>query len=449
MTPVVRQLAFIVLGLQMAIFADAQETQSTLLAPQQALPEPLTLDHALKLAIRQHPSLQRLEATKQGIIASKQLIEASNNLEVNLEGVVRWVEPSERAIDQSRDDHRLGLIASKNLYDFGRQESQLNAAKLDIESEEFRYQQALQQHRIEVMRRFFDVLLADAQFYRYNEEMAVAYIQWDRKKERQRLKQAIDVDVLELETEYQKIRRLRYHSEAMQRQTRARLAAALNRPGSLPATLVLPHLPILKTELPDVDELQKLASQNNLALQMLRKKVASAQQRVEASRSSYDPSLTGTVEAYSYARELGSSDAWRAGVTLDVPLYYGDRRDATVTQAKASEYQLQAQLHEAEYNIAQVVLETWLKIDTLRIQRDEMKTRANYEEMYLDQSRALYELEIKADLGKSMVRVSEAEYLVRQTDYEMAIAWEQLKLLTGQFNIDPSIENQLTTGSQQ
>lgn len=425
-------LYFASFGLSVFMLATAMAQENKSVATVDALPEPLTLEYALSMAQGQHPSLQRMDASIQRSIADTQLIDSSDNLEVKLEGQVRWIEPSKVAPDQSSDDHRLGLIASKKLYDFGQQESRTQAATFDVENQRLRYTQAKQEHRIEVMRRFFDVLLADLKFYRYNEEMAVAYIQWDRKKERLRLKQAIDVDVLALETEYQKIRRLRYHSEAMQRQTRARLAAALNRPGSLPSTLAQPDLAILDNKLPDVEKLQQQALQNNFSLQAMRKTIAAAQASVEAARNSYSPSLTGKVEAYTYSREIGSSDAWRAGVILDVPLYTGKRHDAVLKQAKANEYQHQAQLKEAEYNITQAVLETWLKIDTLRLQREEMQTLASYEEVALDQSRALYELEIKADLGKAMVRVSEAEYQVKQTDYEMAIAWERLKLLTGE-----------------
>ena len=404
-----------------------------------ALPEPLTLEYALSLAQEQHPSLQRMDANIQSTLAGKQQIDSSDNLEVKLEGQVRWIEPSAVAPNQSSDDHRLGLIASKVLYDSGQQESRLQAATLDVESQRLRYQQALQEHRIEIMRLYFDVLLADLKFYRYNEEMAVAYIQWDRKKERRRLKQATDVDVLELETEYQKIRRLRYHSEAMQRQTRARLAAALNHPGNLPESLAQPDLDILNTKLPEVEELQQQALQNNVGLRVLHKKIAAAQARVEAARNSYAPNLTAKVEAYTYSREVASSDAWRAGVMLDIPLYSGKRHDAELTQAKAEEYQQQAQLKEAEYNIRQAVLEAWLKIDNLRLQREEMQTLSTYEEAALDQNRALYELEIKADLGNAMVRVSEAEFQVKQTDFEMAVAWERLKLLTGELTtVQPS-----------
>ena len=57
------------------------------------------------------------------------------------------------------------------------------------------------------MQRYFNVVLADLQFYRYNEEMAVAYIQFDRIRIRQKLGQHTEVEVAEKEVEYNKIRR--------------------------------------------------------------------------------------------------------------------------------------------------------------------------------------------------------------------------------------------------
>lgn len=424
-------------------------TQAQQVTPKKnTLPEPLTLEYALSLPQGQYPALQRVDANIQKALARKQLIGASDDVDFKLEGQLRWIDPPVVSSNQSSDDHRLGLIASKTLYDFGRQETQLSAANDDVESQRLSYQNAIEEHRIEVMRCYFDVLLADLQFSRYNEEMAVAYIQWDRMKQRRRLKQAIDVDVLKLETEYQKIRHLRYSSEAMQRQTRARLAAVLNHPGQLSSTLAQPNLTVLKNKLPEVEQLQHEALKNNLGLRVLRKELEAAQQRVLAARRAYGPMLTGKVEAFTYSRVVASSDAWRAGVTLDVPLYTGKRSSAAVAQAKANVYQIQAEVKEREYNITQAVLEAWLKIDTLRIQRQEMHTRANYADSALDQSRSLYELEIKADLGMSMVRVSEAEYLVKQTDYKMAIAWERLRLLTGQINTSPTTRETPMPGDQ-
>jgi len=55
----------------------------------------------------------------------------------------------------------------------------------------------------------------------------------------------------------------------------------------------------------------------------------------------------------------------------------------------------------------------------------------NFAELSLDKNRALYELEVKADLGYSMVKFSEAERKVVQTSFEIALAWAQLDALSG------------------
>ena len=92
---------------------------------------------------------------------------------------------------------------------------------------------------------------------------------------------------------------------------------------------------------------------------------------------------------------------------------------------------MQAELADAEEQVRQQVLELWLRLDALRIQREEMTTASEYRELYLDRSRALYELEVKTDLGDAMVRLTETERDVLKTEFEIALAWEQLDLLLG------------------
>ena len=60
-----------------------------------------------------------------------------------------------------------------------------------------------------------------------------------------------------------------------------------------------------------------------------------------------------------------------------------------------------------------------------------MQTRTDYREIYLDRSRALYELEVSTDLGDAMVRVTETEREKLATDYAIVLAWEKMDLLTG------------------
>lgn len=61
-----------------------------------------------------------------------------------------------------------------------------------------------------------------------------------------------------------------------------------------------------------------------------------------------------------------------------------------------------------------------------------MQTAADYRELYLDRSRALYEMEVKADLGDAMVRVSEAERNLRKIQFDITLGWARLETLVGQ-----------------
>lgn len=397
----------------------------------ESLPEPLTLDLALNLIDQSHPDLRYIEADLKKSQSKLQQALSNNDLNVSLMANARWIEPSSLATNQSKEDHQAGIFVNKTLYDFGRSSAQIDTASQQVISQNFLFLNAKQNHYLMVMKRYFEVVLADLQFYRYNEEMAVAYIQFDRTQIRAKLGQYTEVDVAEKQAEYQRIRRLRTHSQNQQRVTRSRLAQALNKPNDLPATVAKPELNSVSRKLPDIEVVQKSVNENNPVLRALRAKLIAAKSKVEVARAGSNPLLSGGFEAFEYERELGSSDQWRANIKLEVPLWSGGRVDAAMAKAKAELYKIEAQVAQQELAIQQQVLELWLGIETLKIKHDEVTAAMDYTELSLDKSRALYELEVKSDLGYSMVSFSEAERKVVQTDFDIALAWAQLDALSG------------------
>ena len=395
------------------------------------LPEPLTLDYALSLADQDHPDLAVAQAGIDAARAGELQVESQTGWNAYLEANARVIDPSPIAPDQSTNDSRIGLVVTKRLYDFGRTSHSLKAADLDVQGHDFLFLSARQQRRLEIMRRYFDVLLAHLQYARDNEDLAVVYVNLDRLRDRRKLGQVSDLDVLQQEAAYERVRRQRAESENRQRSTRDLLAMALNRPGDLPATLTTPKLPQLKRALPDIEALQKQAAASNPSLRALRAQLAAARQRVAAQRAGARPTLRGEAETFAYNREMGSYDRWRAGVVLDVPLLTGGAVDAAVAKEQAEAYRLDALLRKADMEISQDVLETWLSLQSLRIQRQEAQTESDYRDLYLDRSRALYEMEFKADLGDSMVRLSEAQLQTARTDFAIVLAWARLDALTG------------------
>lgn len=398
----------------------------------QPLPEPLTLEYALSLADDSHPDLELARAGLAEAEAERLSADALLGVRVSAHGRLQWVEPSEIAADQSNADHLLSLILDKPLYDFGRSSAARAAGARELEGRELLFIDARQERRLLIMQRFFDVVLADLQSMRDNEEMAIFYVELDRLRDRYELGQVSDLQLLEQESLYQEVRRRRAESQNRQRATRALLAQALGRPGMLPSEVAPPQLPSLYAELPELEALEATALRQNPGLQALRARVAAARERVTVARAAGRPVLSGRLEAYAYERRLGSSDDYRAGLVLDVPLLTGGRVDALVATEQAKLDALQARYRQAELAVRQAVLDTWLRLDALRVQREEAGARRNYRELYLDRSRTLYDMEARADIGDAMVRMTEAQLAMAQTDFQMAMTWGRLRALSGE-----------------
>lgn len=401
--------------------------------PSQSLPDPLTLEQALDIARSGgHPEVVAAESDVERAQAVRDAVDASDNWHADLNGRLQWVDPAPRVADQGHADNKVGLLLSKRLYDFGRTESSLAAADADVRSSRLLFADEQTQHRIAVMKAFFDVLLADLAYARDNEAMATAYVAFDRQRDRQEQGKISEIQVLESQSEYQRVRSQRYASDVSRRSGRARLALLLNRPGSLPATLVRPELPGLDRKLPEVEPLQQLALAHNPELEALRQQVEAARERLQAARAGRYPVITGEMEAADYSRELGSSDRLRAGVTFRMPLYSGGAVDAAVARQQAEMKRAAAMRAQREMDVRQAVLDLWQRIYVLRAQRDEARAEIDYRDLYLDRSRALYELDVRTDLGDSMVKFSAARYDSARAEFELALAFARLEALLGQ-----------------
>lgn len=395
------------------------------------LPEPLTLEYALGLVEEMHPDMLLARARLNSAHAGRMEAESSYGLKASIQARARWVDPSDTAINRSHDDSHVGLYVNKRLYDFGRTRAELQAADAEIKSSEWVLKDVRAQRRIDILVAFFNVILADLEYLRDNEDMATAFVRADRTKDRNELGQISDVELLKAESEYQKARTVRYASDVSRRTMRARLAQVLNRPGILSANLAFPELPDNMRKTDEVDVLQQAAIENNQQIKAYRAMLQAASQRVQAARAGKYPVVTGEIEASDYQRELRSSDRLRAGITLDVPLMSGGVVNADIARRNAELQAAKAKLQELEMQVRQAVLEEWHEIYVLQAKQDEMNALTEYRDLYLDRSRGLYELDVKADLGDAMGEFSNARFQSVKASFRLALAWARLDALTG------------------
>jgi hypothetical protein len=235
-----------------------------------------------------------------------------------------------------------------------------------------------QQTRLEVLRRYLDVMEADLAAALSDEAMAVAYVELDRARNREELGQFSPVAVAELEVAYQRIREDRYQAQARQRASRARLAIAMGRPGELASEVSDPGLPALPLQIEDIEQLTVEGMSGNAVLQDWRK-------RLETEPSA-DPVL-----------------------------------------------------QQLELHLQEGLLDLWLRYPVLRAALDTDDAEAFYRDLSLDRSRTLYELEVKADLGDAMTEQTRARLARMENTHRAQLLIATLNALRGLplFPVDP------------
>ncbi len=410
-------------GLALALGAAAAVAESP-----SPLPRPLTLEAALAYADAPHPDLALARA---GIARARSHVleaEARTGVQSFADITPEWANPTTQS--SGIDDSRARLVLAKPLYDFGRSRAFEESASAAFDAAEQLYIDARARRRLDIMARFFDVLLADMRYAVLNEDMAQKYVSFDRRRERHALGQVSDVDLLEAENVYREALDLRTEAQKRQAAARLALAIAMGRPDSLPGELVPPALPA-EREAPDYRNLLEQARKANPALAARRRNLEAARAALDAERARRRPTLTGEIEAAAWERELASRNDARATLNLRIPLYQGAELDAAITRAAAELAAEEARMRADEQALAQAALDLVQAVEALKVRRETARQRLAFRDLYLDRSRALYEMEVRTDLGDALTRLTEAQWLAAAADYELVLTWAKIDALTG------------------
>lgn len=394
--------------------------------------KPLTLEQALLSADAAHPDLAIAQAEREMALADQSAADARRDLAVTLEGRLQQAQSSLPGATFSADNS-VRLLARKNLYDFGRTSSAAGAAQSILDARDLQLIDVRDQHRLDVMARFFDVLITDMQYASDNEYMTVWYLTFDRARERYEQKLIAKVDVAEAEARSQDFLEKRNATQRRQRLSRALLADAMNQPGQLPSELVDPVLASNDRPLPDYEELLKLIEQNP-KLKANQQILEASRQRLEAVRADKNPTLDLELEANEYAnRKLSGRDEYRAGVVLSWPLYQGNRVSSQLAREQAQFHKLQAENEKYKRSLMSAVLATWMEAEQLqKTARNAAKVQVDYRDLTLERARAFYEMELRTTLGETMASTVDAKLRQRSVEYKLALALAKLEAFLGQ-----------------
>ena len=390
---------------------------------------PLTLEEALSAAAAPHPDWRMAEAELAAARADRDQAGSRQDFVLYLDGALRT---GRRPDGEWKPDNVVRIVARKPLFDFGRTEGAVSAADREVNAREAVLVSVESLRRLDIMARFFDVLLADMQYAADNEFMAVAYVSRDNAEDRVEVGQMSRPEFLKLEADYQDIRERRNASLQRVRAARQRLAHALNRPGQLPVELAQPALKDNARTVPDYDTLLPWVLANNPRLRALDAQIAAADARIASVRSDNRPSLDAEVVGAGYSRESTTRDEISAGLVLTVPLYQGARVDSREAREHALRQRLQAEREKAQFELADTLLASLQEVEWLRdTGRAAADKQIEYRDWALERARAEYELEMKTTLGTSMAETQLAQLRRKQVEYRLALALARIEALSG------------------
>lgn len=400
-------------------------------ADERALPDPLSLTDALRLAMPDVPGLVGAEAGREAAQAGVLSAGALDRPRLDLKARARAIEPSYKSTNDDRNDSSAQLSLSKRLYDFGYGDGLRSAAEKGRQASELEWLEARQENTLTIMRAFFDVILADLEYARDNEAMSIAYVNLDKARDQSELGRLSDVELLKQEADYEESRRRRLLSEQQQRLSRSRLAIAMGRPGELASELESPSVELTPAREQDFEEYWSRVEQQAPRLRALAMRLDAATRGMASARASDSPVLSLELDASVYNRSSSTTHPLGGGLLLEVPLYSGGRRDAAVREAQSRVTAARADLLETRLELRQEALQAWLDQARLRSDLQAIRVEGDYRDLYLDRSRALYELEVRTDLGDAMTRISEVRLERARALFAWAMNEARIKAMTG------------------
>lgn len=398
---------------------------------QAELPDPLTLESVLSVPQDQLPQMSVQNALVEKRQAGVALESARDDVQLDLLGRLAWRDYAE----ETEDFHMAAVRARKLLYDFDRSQNLVQAARSENEAEKRFLKGRLGRTRLAIMQGFFNVLLADFQYRVDNEAMAVAYISFDKAKDRHELERLSDVDFLKMESEYERIRVKRQRSEYNQLKTRIALANLIGDPAFRPDELQFPELKRFssrKADALDLEALQQEAIDSNWEMAALKSQLQAARFALQSRQAEDKPEISiegraGKLSSYPEIREGN----WEIGVHLAMPLYDGGLAQAKVSEARAQLHVIEGEIRQLEQRLRDQVAETYFQLKMLKAEKNQNFIFADYADLYLDYSRAVYENESATDLGDAMVRLSQANFDQVSWQFKQALLWAKLDYLTG------------------
>ncbi len=399
--------------------------------------DPLTLSEALNIASSFHPSIESAELDVARAHTDYDFYRQGNRGSVEALIVPQRADRAAPGAGSSQDDSYATLRFVQPIYDFGRKQASEAHAETELKRTSDLLEHRIQQQQITVMRRFFDVLVADLDYAVKNEKMTLAFLRFNRLQEESEMHEAhAEVDVLAHETIYREKFHERQQAGIHQIATRRSLVLAMGFiPGHhdyVPRDLVPPDIAdYVNREVPAYETMLEQVLANSYELADAQLKLQGAENALDVSIKKYSPTLDATLEATEWVQETGSRNSASIGFQIRVPLVAGatKKRDREIARIEIA--QARVKLEQLTYELQARVFDLWKNLQLYQVELAAANVRTEFRDQYMDRSRTLYELEESADLGDAQAEQLRALLETKRIEYELAMAWAEFEVMRG------------------
>ncbi len=325
-------------------------------------------------------------------------------------------------VDFLADRYSYGFFSEILLLDLGNRLARIRSAKISTQIKEELLKELERQVKIRIVELFMKLALAEKKAEVRREEMAVAYVRFDR--ERDRLEQGLSdrVKVAEWESTYRRFRSQLLEAQREYNETLLEIKRFLGLDLSVPVEISLEDM--LSFEVPEnktIDTSYLLRHiKDNYLVRVKELEMKYFESKAQEEKRIFYPELYGYLSVRNYYEE---AKAFRgeANILLRVPLFDGrasfyrvksflDRRRAVEIEKKDIEESLKRDFLKAPYD--------W---DELVGKYEDAVTFDNWAQENLDLSRSNYELELAFDLGYAMSTKTEAERRVMEAKFNIIL----------------------------
>ena len=393
------------------------------------LPNPLTLGNTLQLAKNQNldERQQQINIELNGVILDEyqDVYKPKIDLDMQL---------ARRAYDNTGVDNSHAFIKiNQVLFD---QNTSINQsiAESDIQSTRFKLQQIKDNKTVELMRGFFDVVLADMRYETILEKLAISAIQEGRVRDDFDTQDASEVELLEKQAQTQLDIGERIEAEAEQIVTRAKLAQLLNIAyEDRPDDLTKPKLDhFLKKELGEFEVWQKKVLAQNPILQDMKRTLLNLKQQSSKESNNSEIIVSSNIRLGEQAYQRDKNGKWRVGLNLVMPIGQSYKQKRKISELYLKIKQQQLSIKQFSQSLNQEALSLWLRLRALSQKYKATIIELDYRDLYLERSRANYEMEIKSDIGNAMVNLTDTEWKLAKSEFNYIITLTKLKQLAGE-----------------